>query len=172
MTQSNQHSREDSAEAKAHAAASHRPSGGCWGFESWADVHPSMGGGQGGFSWFERQEEMFEFIGAHLAFFPRGGSGSPEMAQEASSVMRRISKGELSFEDGRIELNRCMKGHWQFEWLGEFNDLISGDRPFERRIRARHRGADEGSSNREAERPIEESEIESFIDETIELYGV
>jgi hypothetical protein len=115
---------------------------------------------------------MFEFIGTHLAFFPRGGNGSPEMAKEASSVMRRMSKGELSLEDGRTKLNRCMKGHWQFEWLGEFNDLVSGDRSFERGIRARHRAAVEGSSNDVAERPIEESEIESFINETIQLYGV
>ncbi len=147
----------------AEAAWHETPDADWWGFESYGDAPAGIGGGVGGFSWFREREAMLDFVGRLLTFFSPGPASADhgEVAGRAAAVVARVRSGELSMDEGLAHLNEVLRRFSQLRWWGQLSELLCGDRPFEREIRAWARGAESGA---DPSRPIDEAERPAFIE--------
>ena len=164
----------EAATSKAVAAGERIPEASSWGFVAFGvgDWHPAFGGGSSGFFWFPTREDLLDFIGTQLAYFPNSGFDPSEMATAAAEIVGRVGAGITPMSDALLELDACMKGHWQFLWCGQFEGLVSGDLPFERELRADFRESLDDEADGHLERPIEAEELKSFIENAIQMHGI
>jgi hypothetical protein len=44
--------------------------------------------------------------------------------------------GRLGLEKGRQRFNTILKGHLEIEWMGHFDEMLSGRHPFSKKLRA------------------------------------
>lgn len=106
---------------------------GKFGFYSYGDAPGGIGGGLGAFQWFTNEKEALDYIEQVLPFDPPGpGSISPELvASEVQKITekRLNSAGEDEYEMQEFisDLNIALKRFSQIEWIGQFEDLTSGE---------------------------------------------
>jgi hypothetical protein len=91
--------------------------------------------GAGLFLWFQTKEGMLQFLAEHE------GADSEQHEQDTLRTgMRKIANqmvtGRLGFEKGTDRFNELLKGHLHIEWVGHFDDLLSGNKNFARKLRA------------------------------------
>lgn len=132
-----------------------------WGFEAYGDAPGGIGGGVGGFVWFNSKEELFDFAGRLLTFFAPGpvSLDHDEVARNAAAVVSRVQDGELGMDEGMEALNSVLVRFSQLRWWGQFKDLVSGNRPFEKELRAWSRVSDD---DEEDTSPIANDELDAF----------
>jgi hypothetical protein len=151
------------AEDVAQRAFSHMPTEETWGIESYGDAPGGIGGGVGGFLWFDTLAELLDFTGRLLPFFnPGSGPLEPfEVARHASTIIEQVQKGMLSMDEGMAQLNTALKNYSQIRWWGQFKELLHGDRVFEKELRSIFRyGASKSSSDSS---PVPIDQVDSFI---------
>ena len=106
---------------------------GKFGFFTYGDAPGGIGGGIGVYLWFANEKEALDYIEQVLPFDPPGpASMSPELV--ASEVQKIIEKrlnpageDEYEIEEFISDLNIALKRFSQIEWMGQFEDLISGE---------------------------------------------
>jgi hypothetical protein len=134
-----------------------------WGFFSYGDAPPAIGGGAGMFTWFPDRAAMLEFIEETLPYYPPGQSNldADEIAENTAAVVEKIRLGTLSDEDGRLSLNQALTTCSQLEWIGTVTDLLAGDHPYVVRVRKTFRDDEDEDADGG---PIEEDEKEEFFE--------
>ena len=51
-------------------------------------------------------------------------------------IANRVIAGRLGLEKGRQRFNVVLKGHLEIEWIGHFDEMLSGRHPFSKKLRA------------------------------------
>lgn len=94
--------------------------------------HPGYGGAQG-FHWFSTPEEALQWLCRDLPALFDGGDEPCSVSQSLSALL----KGREALQDLPLEqINALTKGCFEVRWAGAFDDLVFGDKPFERDIQA------------------------------------
>jgi len=159
------------AEASWQDVSSGAPSDDCeWGFFSYGDAPPAIGGGVGMFTWFPDRATMLAFIGETLPYSPPGQSSldPDEIAENTASVVEKLRLGTLTDEDGRQHLNKVLETCSQLEWIGTVTELITGDHPYLVRVRKSFRDDEDEDADGG---PIDEDEKEEFF-EFLSTWGI
>ena len=141
-----------------------------WGFFSYGDAPPAIGGGVGMFTWFPDRASMLEFIEETLPYYPPGQSNldAEEIAENTAAVVEKIRLGAVSDEEGRKHLNKVLETCSQLEWIGTVTDLLSGDHPYLVKVRRNFRDDEDEDADGG---PIDEDEKEEFF-EFLESWGI
>jgi hypothetical protein len=135
-----------------------------YGLFSLSDRHPALGGGTGGFLWFESQSALLDFLANQYVNF------NCPPAEELTAAVHKAVKAaveEMGSSDVKgmsSELNRLLKGIVQMTWAGTFDELLSGAGNFDRKLRSRFR-------DEESQEPISPDEVEDFL-EFLSTYGI
>ena len=102
-----------------------------WGYYC-SDDHVS---GVGLFLWFQTKEGLLQFLAEH-----EGADSEHHDRNTLRTDMRKFANqilaGRLGLEKGRGRLNKSLKGHLDIEWMGHFDELLSGGHPFAKKLRA------------------------------------
>lgn len=134
------------------------PLPGHWGFFSYSDASPAIGGGVGAFCWFSTREAMLDFAESVIPFNPGGPAGDDEgllsVAVRVSELVEDARSGKVSLEEMRLRLNGVLVRYSQFEWFGTFEELLSGEHPWAQQIRQNFIGADRSDVNDSADGPV------------------
>lgn len=159
------------AEASWQEVSSGAPPDDCeWGFFSYGDAPPAIGGGVGMFSWFPDRTSILEFIEHTLPYFPPGQSNldPDEIAENTAAVVERLRLGTISDLDGIKELNEALVTCSHLNWMGTVTDLLTGNHPYAIEVRAAFREDDEKETGGG---PIGKDETEDFF-EFLESWGI
>lgn len=158
----------DAARTVFEEAFRHKPKSADWGFYSYDDGAPAMGGGVGAFTWFASFDQMMDAIVHHLPYFPLGPSTSDPAAvtSELAKVLKELgpSPSPAQLEAARVAANKALRHYSVISWWGTFESLLSGPGAFEKKIRAGFREDDDGS-------PIGPSELTDFR-AYLSMYGM
>jgi hypothetical protein len=163
--------RVEQAEASWQEVSNGPPADDCkWGFFSYGDAPPAIGGGNGMFTWFPDRNTMLEFIANTLPYFPPGQSDldPDEIAGNTATVVEKLRLGTISDLDGIIELNEVLVTCSQLNWMGTVENLLTGDHPYAVRVREAFREDDEEAKEGV---PISTEEKEDFF-EFLESWGI
>jgi hypothetical protein len=163
--------RVERAEASWQEVSSGSPPDDCeWGFFSYGDAPPAIGGGVGMFTWFPERASMLAFIEETLPYYPPGQSNldADEIAENASAVVEKLRLGTLTDEEGRQHLNKVLETCSQLEWIGTVTELITGDHPYLARVRKTFRADEDEDADGG---PIDEDEKEEFF-EFLDTWGI
>jgi hypothetical protein len=141
-----------------------------WGFFSYGDAPPAIGGGNGMFTWFPDRNTMLDFIANTLPYFPPGQSDldPDEIAGNTATVVEKLRLGTISDLDGIKKLNEVLVTCSQLNWMGTVEDLLSGNHRYAIQVREAFREDDEEESEGV---PISEDEKEDFY-EFLEAWGI
>lgn len=159
------------AEASWQEVSSGAPPDDCeWGFFSYGDAPPAIGGGVGMFTWFPDRNSMLEFIEHTLPYFPPGQSNLDfdEIAENTAVVVEKIRLGAISDLVGIKELNEVLVTCSQLNWMGTVNDLLTGNHPYAIEVRAAFR---EDGEEETGGGPVSKDEKEDFF-EFLESWGI
>jgi hypothetical protein len=160
------------------AASDHVPDEESWGFFSFLDIPPAFcGSGMGGFTWFEDEEQMLEFL-SQVAPFTSNLDGEIQSQKhfEVAEWVHNYSHPqyphlEICIDRMRRGINDVLAGHLKFPWIGSFQGLVSGEHPYAKYIRASFReslseeetpGFDEDSVPESLAGPLAEDDLEEF----------
>lgn len=141
-----------------------------WGFFSYGDAPPAIGGGVGMFTWFPDRNAMFDFIANTLPYHPPGQSNldPDEIAENTAAVVDKLRLGTMNDPDGIKELNEVLVTCSQLTWMGTVEDLLTGNHPYAAKVRQAFRNGDEDEVEGE---PVAEDEKEDFF-EFLEAWGI
>lgn len=141
-----------------------------WGFFSYGDAPPAIGGGVGMFVWFPDRNSMLDFIANTLPYNPPGqGDLDPdEIAENTAAVVEKLRLGAISDLDGIKELNEVLVTCSQLNWMGTVNDLLTGSHPYAAEVRRAFR--EDGEEKLEGG-PISKDEKGDFF-EFLETWGI
>ncbi len=141
-----------------------------WGFFSYGDAPPAIGGGVGMFTWFPDRNSMLDFIANTLPYNPPGQSDldPDEIAANTAAVVEKLRLGTISDLDGIHELNEALATCSQLNWIGTVKDLLEGSHPYAIRVRQSFRNDDKNECEKE---PICEDKKEDFY-EFLESWGI
>lgn len=125
----------DTATQRAEASMQRDPRAFTWGMFAWGDASPAIGGGVGAFQWFATEHELHAFIcdDSHLLY--RCYESHQEWQLQAQRL-RQLLANLASDPDATLQLiNQDLRGALQFDWIGRYHDLCSGEQPFCRQLR-------------------------------------
>jgi hypothetical protein len=81
-------------------------------------------------------------------------------------IAKQISAGRLGLEKGRQRFNAVLEGNLNIEWVGHFDEMLSGKHPFSTVMRAQFlQNEDEGTIP-----AITPKQVKEFIEE-LRSYG-
>jgi hypothetical protein len=134
-----------------------------WGFYSYGDAPPAIGGGVGSFAWFETRNELLQFIRDVLPYSPPGSSGADwnNVETDVHQIIAQAVEGKIDDRRAVEALNDALKTFSQIEWLGTFDDLIRSSHPFAERIRLEFWELEE-EDNKADRQTISDDEIAAF----------
>jgi hypothetical protein len=91
--------------------------------------------GVGLFLWFNTQEQLLEFLSEYEG--ADSERHEPGLLQgEMRKVADQIKAGCLGIEEARQRFNELLKGHLDIVWIGNFDEMLSGEHPFCTQMRA------------------------------------
>jgi hypothetical protein len=163
----------DDAQNISNEATSGNPGDLTWGFFSYGDAPPAIGGGLGMFTWFEDRETLLSFIADVLPYFPPGPSGSDfrGIEDKTREIIEEMRSGTISDLEGTERLNGVLKRFSQIEWIGTVDDLLSGSHPYAIEVRAAFRYDEENPDDPDNGSAITEEEREDFF-EMLDTWGI
>ncbi|MEA5473347.1 hypothetical protein VB716_03840 [Synechococcus sp. CCY9201] len=142
-----------------------------WGLFAWGDAPPAIGGGVGAFQWFNSLEDVLEFV---TDLSPAGYmTFEEEDWLQLRDTLRKIAKEfQSSPRQSITDFNSQLKSLLQIDWIGSFEELLSGDEDFARKVRVSFREdwIDQPSPTGSS-RGIDSSETNEFI-EFLDQYGI
>jgi hypothetical protein len=149
------------------------PRVGDWGLFAYSDALPTVGGGAGLFHWFETKAQLLDFVKRHLTFASPGHADIDpgRVAFEAEELVNAMGADPDAeqMEMTRLVLNRALRTFTQIEWWGSLDDLLDGDHPYAKRVRAWFRHA-EDETDCHPEQPIAIAELLDFLG-SLQNYG-
>ncbi len=113
-----------------------------WGAWMYSDAHPAMGGGVGGFVWFDTKDEMLTFFREHLAYLDQGILGRNDahtIAEACQAIVDTVQDGSVEMRVGMTRLNHVVRGLTVIQWWGRLEDLRTSDAAFPCDVRSRFR---------------------------------
>jgi hypothetical protein len=113
-----------------------------WGAWMYSDAHPAMGGGVGGFVWFDTRDEMLAFFREHLAHLDPGiqsRNNAYEIAKACQAIVDTVREGSVELRVGMTRLNHVVRGLTVIQWWGRLEDLHTSDAAFPCDVRSRFR---------------------------------
>jgi hypothetical protein len=113
-----------------------------WGAWMYSDAHPAMGGGVGGFVWFDTKEEMLAFFREHLPYLDPGiqsRNNVNEIADACQAIVDTVREGSVELRVGMTRLNHVVRGLTVIQWWGRLEDLHTRDAAFPCEVRSRFR---------------------------------
>lgn len=113
-----------------------------WGAWIYSDAHPAVGGGVGGFVWFESRDDFLAFLHEHLVFLDPGihGRGDALALHDAcKAVLDTVKNDSLPLRIAMARLNHLVRGLSVIKWWGRMEDLLTGDESFACEVRCRFR---------------------------------
>ena len=155
-------------------ASDHSISETSWGFYSYGDAPPAIGGGVGSFVWFVNRDSMLDFIQSVLPVSPPGPTGNDHdmIAEEVGRIVAEVRDLEVLPDKTREHLNQTLRRYSQIEWWGTFQTLLYGNEPFVSKVR-KHFREDTEQIEDHAERgaSINNGEIDEFR-QYLKTYGL
>jgi hypothetical protein len=136
-----------------------------WGAWMYSDAHPAMGGGVGGFVWFDTRDEMLAFFGEHLAYLDPGiqsRNNAYEIAKACQVIVDTVREGSIELRVGMTRLNHVVRGLTVIQWWGRLEDLHTSDAAFPCDVRSRFRRENTNVKNNSL--PIAEGEKTEFAE--------
>jgi hypothetical protein len=136
-----------------------------WGAWMYSDAHPAMGGGVGGFVWFDTQDEMLAFFREHLAYLDPGiqsRNNAYEIAKACQAIVDTVRDGSVELRVGMTRLNHVVRGLTVIQWWGRLEDLHTSDAAFPCDVRSRFRRENTNVKNNSL--PIAEGEKTEFAE--------
>ena len=84
---------------------------------------------------------MLLFIAQHQVWLGPGPEGVDPARKvvQVGSIISHFLTGRINLETARLQINSVLKGFSQIEWLGQFEELVSGEREFAREVRQWYR---------------------------------
>ena len=113
-----------------------------WGAWMYSDAHPAMGGGVGGFVWFDTKDEMLAFFRKHLAYLDQGilsRNDAHKIAEACQAIVDTVRDGSVEMRVGMTRLNHVVRGLTVIQWWGRLEDLHTSDSAFPCEVRSRFR---------------------------------
>jgi len=113
-----------------------------WGAWMYSDAHPAMGGGVGGFVWFDTRDEMLAFFREHLAYLDPGiqsRNDAYKIAEACQAIVDTVRDGSVELRVGMTRLNHAVRGLTVIQWWGQIEDLHTSDAAFCCDVRSRFR---------------------------------
>lgn len=113
-----------------------------WGAWMYSDAHPAMGGGVGGFVWFDTKDEMLAFFREHLPYLDPGIQSRNdvyEIAEACQAIVDTVRDGSVELRIGMTRLNHVVRGLTVIQWWGRLEDLHTSDAAFPCEVRSRFR---------------------------------
>lgn len=164
MTEEDLQARRDEAQEIAEEASAADPSSAPWGLEAYGDAPGGIGGGVGGFLWFETREAMLDFCARLLTFYNPGPRNKDhgEVAGRAAEVVAAVASGAESMDRAMERLNAVLRGFSQLRWWGEYSDLLHGSGEFQQDVRAWARESDYDDAEDADRSPIRADEEPTF----------
>ena len=140
-----------------------------WGFYSYGDAPPAIGGGIGSFVWFSQRSEMLKFIVEVLPYAPPGRADLDwdAVAHETAAIIDQMSANLLDDETAISKLNATLVTFSQIEWMGTYTDLLAGDHAYAKDVRAAY-WSENGENKTDK---IEASSMRDF-EEFLSTWGV
>jgi hypothetical protein len=136
-----------------------------WGAWIYDDGHAAMGGGVGGFFWFESRDDLLDYMREYLPFM----SPTIQHRADAADVLAKCYATVDAYHAGEIEagtavarLNNTVRGLVVVEWWGLFDQLLEGDEAFSCEIRNLFHGDAPDSASQPAH--IASERINAFAD--------
>ena len=142
-----------------------------WGLFAWGDAPAACGGGVGAFQWFRELSAVLSFV---TDLSPAGFATFDDEGEwlELRDRLRQIANAFETESAATISaFNENLKSLLQIEWIGSFEDLLSGHGSFPRKIRAHFRDDWDDETSPESMGVITNSERESFL-EFLSEYGI
>ena len=68
----------------------------------------------------------------------------PKLRETMRRIANQASSGTLTLEEARKRFNRVLKGRLNYEWIGDFDEMVSGKRRFCQKVRAQLLQAERG----------------------------
>lgn len=113
-----------------------------WNAWMYSDAHPAMGGGVGGFVWFDTRDEMLAFFREHLAYLDHGIQSRNDVnaiAVACQAIVDTVREGSAELRVGMTRLNHVVRGLTVIQWWGRLEDLHTSDAAFPCDVRCRFR---------------------------------
>jgi len=113
-----------------------------WGAWIYSDAHAAMGGGVGGFVWFDAKEKMLDFFREHLAYLDPGiqsRNDAFEIAETCQEIVDTVRNGSVELRVGMTRLNHVVRGLTVIQWWGRLEDLYTSDSSVPCDVRSRFR---------------------------------
>jgi len=138
-----------------------------WGFFSYGDASPAIGGGVGLFVWFIDRNAMLEFIKDTLPYSPPGVSGCDwdEVASNTTDIVEKMNARLIEDQIGIQQLNEVLKTFSQIEWVGTFAELLQGDHPYAIEVRKEFHNRSNVNHSENQIQPEETKEFCKFLEE-------
>jgi hypothetical protein len=136
------------------------------GFFAYGDAPAAIGGGVGGFCWFEKESDLLEFLKKYSLFIypPRSDLDFDTILNSVSVVVEEYRNGNSDKVKFLSELNTSLRHSVQFRWVGTFADLKNGGDEFAREVLEDFREDEDVV-------PVEQEEEEDFRDH-LSLFGI
>jgi hypothetical protein len=134
-----------------------------WGAWMYSDAHPAMGGGVGGFVWFDTKDKMLVFFYEHLAYLDQGilsRNDADQIAEACQAIVDTVRDGLVEMRVGMTRLNHVVRGLTVIQWWGRLEDLHTSDAAFPCDVRSRFRK--ENTNIRDDSSQITEDEEAEF----------
>jgi hypothetical protein len=115
-----------------------------WGFFSYGDASPAIGGGDGIFTWFAGRDAMLASIEETLPYCPPGPAhiDAGNVARQTAAIVEQLRTGSTDDRDGLEHVNAILKGFSQHTWIGTVTDLLNGNHAYAIKVRSRFRQGD------------------------------
>jgi hypothetical protein len=134
-----------------------------WGAWMYSDAHPAMGGGVGGFVWFDTKDEMLAFFREHLAYLDQGilaRDDAHAIAEACQAIVDTVQDESVELRVGMTRLNHVVRGLTVIQWWGRLEDLHTSDAAFACDARSRFR--QENTHVKDDSSPIAKGEETGF----------
>ncbi len=116
------------------------------------------------FLWFNTRARLLRFLADYEG--PDSEYDQDNLRLTMRKVASQILAGRLGFQKGRLKFNALLKGHIQIEWMGHFDELLSGNQPFSKMLRVQFLQVEE----QRRVPTIETTDVKDFI-EYLRDYG-
>jgi hypothetical protein len=102
--------------------------------------------GAGLFLWFNTRQGLLQFLADYEGPDQGGADDVPRVRAGMRKVANQVLAGRLGLEKGRLRFNKVLQGYLDIEWIGQFEEMLSGKHPLAQKVRADLLGTRGGAS--------------------------
>ena len=143
------------------------PKRGDFGIFAWGDAPGGIGGGVGWFYWRPSRVSAVRFIRKYgIALnMPRSDLDLVAIDAQLEQITTKMLAGTISDKAALAALNKALRWATQFDWMGDYRELLEGKTKYAKDLRGRFRDDERNNG------PIRPSERKDWL-EFLELSGI